>query len=116
MRETLSPNQIAPEAIKSMETYHLQTVNEVKDAITKNKIVVVGMKQNPVVGKARKLLQSKNIEFKYLEYGSYFSMWKPRLAIKLWSGWPTYPQVYIQGQLIGGFRELNKMAEDGKLK
>jgi hypothetical protein len=34
----------------------------------------------------------------YLEYGSYFSKWKERLAIKLWSGWPTFPQVFVDGR------------------
>ncbi len=50
----------------------------------------------------RKALAAAGIDFKYLEYGSYFSSWKPRLAIKLWSGWPTFPQVFVKGELLGG--------------
>ena len=45
-----------------------------------------------------------------------FSEWKKRLAIKLWSGWPTFPQVFVRGTLIGG-EELTKAAlADGTLR
>jgi glutaredoxin-related protein len=66
------------------------------------------MTQNPVVKKARKVLEAANMPYAYLSYGSYLSKWKERLAIKIWSGWPTYPQVFIDGKLIGGCAELVK--------
>jgi monothiol glutaredoxin len=106
MRDILPDSKIDTHAARAMESYHSQTVNEVKMAVAQNRIVVVGMKQNPIVSKARKLLKEKSISFEYLEYGSYTSMWKPRLAIKLWSGWPTFPQIFIEGKLIGGCTEL----------
>jgi glutaredoxin-related protein len=79
-------------------------------------LVVVGMAQNPVVKKARKALEGAGIRFTYLEYGSYFAQWKQRLAIKLWSGWPTFPQVFVRGVLIGGYQELKVALTDGSLK
>ena len=33
-----------------------------------------------------------------------------------WSGWPTFPQVFVKGTLIGGFTELQGKLEDGSLK
>ena len=51
----------------------------------------------------------------YLEYGSYFSQWRRRLAIKMWTGWPTYPQVFVKGVLVGGFTELQSLVQGGKL-
>jgi glutaredoxin-related protein len=95
-----------------MASYHTATVNEVRKAIADHAIVVVGMAHNPSVKKARQTLEKAGLEFQYLEYGNYFSMWRPRLAIKLWSGWPTYPQVFVKGQLIGGGNELRAMLED----
>ncbi|HEX7666296.1 MAG TPA: glutaredoxin domain-containing protein, partial [Polyangiaceae bacterium] len=47
---------------------------------------------------------------------SYFSEWKRRLAIKLWSGWPTFPQVFVKGTLIGGNELTNEAIADGSLK
>lgn len=107
-RNILPENQIHPEAKKFIVENHADTVNEVIKAVNSNKTVVVGMAQNPVVKKARKVLEEAKIPYTYLEYGSYFSKWKQRLAIKLWSGWPTYPQVFMDGKLIGGCDDLIK--------
>ena len=74
------------------------------------------MRQNPMPKKARKLLDGAHIPYKYLEYGSYFSKWKERLAIKLWSGWPTFPQVYVKGEFLGGSDILIEMYNSGELR
>ncbi len=114
MRKILSPENLDTKAASAISTYHSDTVKTVEDAVASNKIVVVGMAQNPYVKKACKALDEKKLVFKYLEYGNYFSMWKPRLAIKLWSGWPTFPQVFIDGKLVGGYTELNQWLETRK--
>lgn len=36
-------------------------------------------------------------------------------GLKVYSGWPTYPQMYIDGQLIGGYDLAKAMVEDGSL-
>lgn len=115
-RPVLASDKVSSDALTFISNYHQSVVTEVANAVTSNKIVVVGMSQNPFVGKARKALQGAAMDFKYLEYGSYWSMWKQRLAIKLWSGWPTYPQVFVDGKLIGGFNELDQELKSGKLK
>lgn len=108
-RQLLATDKIATDALEAISSYHNQVVREVASTIETNKVVVVGMAHNPFVSKARKTLQEAGVEFKYLEYGSYFSSWRPRLAIKLWSGWPTFPQVFVDGKLIGGFNETRKL-------
>lgn len=106
MRKILADNQIEEKALKSIENFHAKIVDEVVGAIAANEVVVVGMGQNPYVKKAKNLLNSEGIAFRSLDYGNYFSMWKERLAIKLWSGWPTFPQIYINKKLVGGYTEL----------
>ena len=108
-------NRYSEKALQHMAGYHKTVVGEVRTAIDAHAIVVVGMAQNPVVKRARKLLDAAGLEFHYLEYGSYLSMWRPRLAIKLWSGWPTYPQVFVHGELIGGADELERALADGSV-
>lgn len=105
-RKVLPDTKVHPKALEFISNNHIDVVEEVINAVEKNKIVVVGMAQNPVVKKARRVLESQNLEYTYLSYGSYFSMWKTRLAIKLWSGWPTFPQVFVDGVLIGGCDDL----------
>jgi glutaredoxin-related protein len=52
----------------------------------------------------------------YLEYGSYFSDWRRRTALKMWTGWPTFPMVFVRGALIGGAHELQRLIDCGELK
>jgi monothiol glutaredoxin len=98
-----------------MADFHCDIVRDVEAAIARSTVVVVGMAQNPHVKKVRKALTDAGVEFTYLEYGSYFAKWRERLAIKLWTGWPTFPQVFVRGVLIGG-EELTRAAlADGSL-
>ncbi len=115
-RSVLASENVESEALKAITTFHEATVKEVEAAIKINKVVVVGMKQNPVVAKARKALRAAGVDYKYLEYGSYFAGWKQRLAIKIWSGWPTYPQVFVNGKLIGGAQETEAALKADKIK
>ena len=108
-RKQLDHAKIHPDADAKLAERHPETIAEIEAAIADNKVVVVGMAQNPHVKNVRKLLTEAGIEFKYLEYGSYFSEWARRLTIKMWSGWPTFPQVYVRGVLIGG-EDLTKAA------
>jgi monothiol glutaredoxin len=39
-----------------------------------------------------------------------------REGIKVYSNWPTIPQLYIQGELIGGSDIVMEMHENGELK
>ena len=100
-------------ATEYMNTFNAHMVTEVEKAIAMHPVVVVGMKQNPVVRKVRKVLTDAGQTFEYLEYGSYLSRWKERLAIKIWSAWPTFPQVFVRGVLIGGCHETERMLKDG---
>ena len=39
-----------------------------------------------------------------------------REALKRFSNWPTYPQLYVQGELVGGCDIALEMYESGELK
>jgi monothiol glutaredoxin len=112
----LDEASVAPAVLSSMEGFRSDIVHEVEEAVRRNAVVVVGMAQNPHVKNVRKALASAGVDFTYLEYGSYFSKWKERLAIKLWSGWPTFPQVFVRGILIGGEDLTLAALADGSLK
>ena len=115
-RPLLDATRIDPAALDKLTSFHAETVREVEQAVRSNDVVVVGMAQNPHVRNVKKALDQAEVSYEYLEYGSYFSEWKRRLAIKLWSGWPTFPQVFVKGTLLGG-EDLTKAAiADGSLK
>ncbi len=96
-------------------TDYQETVQEVRTTIENQPLVVVGMKHNPHVIRARKALKKADIPFTYLEYGSYTAQWRRRTAIKMWSGWHTFPQVFVRGTLIGGADETIRLLESGEL-
>lgn len=100
---------------RQIASFHADIVAQVAEAVSSQPVVIVGMTVNPFVKRARKALAAAGIEFTYLEYGGYTSQWKQRLAIKLWSGWQTFPQVFVNGTLIGGNQELQGMLADGSL-
>ena len=39
-----------------------------------------------------------------------------REALKAWSNWPTYPQLYVKGELVGGCDIVIEMYRSGELK
>ena len=38
-----------------------------------------------------------------------------RQGLKKFSDWPTYPQLYVDGELVGGLDIVQEMAADGDL-
>jgi monothiol glutaredoxin len=115
-RPLLPDDKRAPAVAEAMAHFHRDIVDQVRAAVERDPVVVVGMAQNPFMKRVRQALTEAGIPFTYLEYGSYLGMWKQRLAIKLWSGWPTFPQVFVRGVLVGGFQDTRKALADGSLK
>jgi glutaredoxin-related protein len=114
-RSILDEAHIHPAIREIIANNHAVLVQEVRAAIEKNDIVVVGMAQNPFPKKARKLLDGQRLAYKYLEYGSYLSDWRRRNALKMWTGWPSFPMVFVKGMLVGGANDLQKLLESGEL-
>lgn len=106
--------RVHPAAENARAKFHADTVAEVRSAVESNKVVVVGMGWNPNVGRARRILDEKKVPHTYLGYGNYVSGWKKRLAIKLWSGWPTFPQVFVNGVLVGGCSDMQALIASGE--
>ena len=115
MRKMLSSTAIHASIKDQVEGYHIDIVDEVKAAVSANRVVVVGMRYNNAVYGARKALKKDGIEFTYLEYGGYASQWRRRLALKMWTGWPTFPMIFVDQTLVGGSKDLQRLLNDGKL-
>lgn len=39
-----------------------------------------------------------------------------RQGLKVYSNWPTFPQLYIRGELIGGLDIVQELKDSGELK
>ena len=115
-RPILEETQIHP-AIRSKVANHQQAmVQEVMAAVKGNDVVVVGMGLNPFPKKACTALDLIHQPYKYLEYGNYFNTWRERNALKMWTGWPTFPMVFVRGTLVGGASDLKALIDSGEFK
>lgn len=115
-RPTLDESQIHAAIHDKIASYHGDVVREVQAAISQHPVVVVGMGINVFPKRALATLRGGGVEPFYLEYGSYFSDWHRRLALKMWTGWPTFPMVFVRGSLIGGAAETKALLDSGELK
>ena len=114
-RHILEEINLHPAIRQTVSGHFRETVQEVQTAIAQHRIVVVGMSGNPLVKKARKLLDDEHLDFQYLEYGSYLNQWRRRNSLKMWTGWPTFPMVFVDGTLIGGYQDLKALKDSGEL-
>jgi monothiol glutaredoxin len=115
-RHILDESRLHPAIRERVNSHHASLVKEVQSAIAQHKVVVVGMGQNPFPRKARKALDAAGVPYHYMGYGNYFSDWRRRNALKMWSGWPTFPMVFVKGTLVGGADDLDKLIASGELQ
>ena len=114
-RSILDEAHLHPAIRETIANSHSDIVREVQAAIAANPVVVVGMRQNPMPKNARRVLDARSIRYKYLEYGSYLTGWRRRNALKMWTGWPTFPMVFVKGVLVGGAADLARLESSGEL-
>src|SRR3569833_3384810 len=112
-RTVLEEARIHPGIRARMAEAGAEIVREVEAAVAQHDVVVVGMAQNPFPRKARRLLKTHNKPKNKHKNGSYFSAWRRRLPLKLWTGWTTYPMIFVKGVLIGGASELAALLASG---
>jgi len=115
-RIILDEAHVHPAIRERIASQSTDLVREVQAAVAAHDIVIVGMKQNPFPRKARKLLDARRLPYTYLEYGGYFSEWRRRLPLKMWTGWSTFPMIFVKGMLVGGASELEVLLNNGEIE
>lgn len=104
-------------------TYHVHVINkQYTDLLTNlsikietDTIVVLDMSNGTYMEKIQSIFRMKGLEIDLQEFGTPFTKKNEREAIKAWSGWQTFPQIFVNGYLIGGYIELKKSFDDGSL-
>ncbi len=115
-RPILDPARIHPAIRDKIASRHVDIIGEVEAAVAGSDVVVVGMAQNPHCRRARSALDRAGVRHRYLEYGSYLGQWRRRNALKMWTGWPTFPMVFVKGVLVGGASDLARLISNGELQ
>jgi monothiol glutaredoxin len=115
VRSTLDAARVHPAIAGQLGGYQAELISRVEKLIQEHDVVVVGMTMNPFPGRARKLLDAQGIRYEYLGLGSYLSQWRLRLGLKMWTGWPTFPMIFVKRTFIGGFQDLKRLVDSGEL-
>ena len=95
------------------------TINERIEEQLNGHNVLLYMKGTPYFpqcgfsSKAVQILQACDSEFAYVNI---FDDDEVREGLKIYSNWPTFPQLYVKGELVGGADILIEMYENGELK
>ncbi|GFU02830.1 glutaredoxin-related protein 5, mitochondrial [Nephila pilipes] len=107
-------------AIKSLMSYrcYCSSLNDkISDLVKKSKVVVFmkGVPELPRCGFSNAVV--KILEMHGVNYDSYNVLEDEQLrqGIKEFSNWPTIPQVFINGEFIGGCDILLQMHQNGEL-
>lgn len=96
----------------------MQTLKIIKKQILENPVLLYmkGSPTKPSCGfsaKAVKVISSCIKEFKYVDVLENIDI---KIALPKYAQWPTFPQLWVQGKLIGGCDIINEMYENGELQ
>lgn len=92
------------------------------DELVKNNPIVLFMKGSasfPMCGfsgRATQILKASGVDLKALTTVNVLDDPEIRQGIKEYSQWPTIPQLYINGEFVGGSDIMMEMYESGELQ
>ena len=100
-------------------TNPMQSLNDrLKELIHSHKVMLFmkGLPSAPRCGFSRQMVEL--LEATEVSYGTFDILTDEdvRQGLKKYSDWPTYPQLYVNGELVGGLDIVKEMNEDGSLK
>jgi monothiol glutaredoxin len=93
-------------------------MKKIKSQIDENKILLYmkGTKEMPQCGFSARVVQILNSYGVPFESVDVLADPELRQALKEFSNWPTFPQLYVNGQLIGGCDICVEMDRSGELE
>jgi monothiol glutaredoxin len=94
------------------------TKAKIEALIKSHKVVLFmkGTKQFPACGFSNAVVQILKKEGVSFETFNVLADPDMRQAIKEFSNWPTYPQLYVDGKFVGGCDIVTEMHQSGELK
>ncbi|UZE95254.1 Grx4 family monothiol glutaredoxin [Alkalimarinus alittae] len=96
----------------------MDVMDTIKEQIESNDILLYmkGTPQAPQCGFSAKTVQSLMACGERFAYVNILENSDVRENLKVYSNWPTFPQLYVKGELVGGCDIVLEMYESGELK
>ena len=98
-------------------TLTIQNIEEAKETIKKNSIVLFmkGTKDMPGCGFSAHVVQIlNNMNVDYVDIDVLIDE-NFKENMKKFTNWPTFPQLYVKGEFVGGCDIVKEMFESGEL-
>lgn len=88
--------------------------------VKENKVVafIKGSRSAPLCGFSQRvvgILESEGVDYESVDVLDEEHNYGLREALKKYSNWPTFPQIFVNGELVGGCDILSSMQEKGEL-
>lgn len=99
-----------------------QATREAIDTLVRSNPIVLFMKGTPLFpqcgfsGRAAGLIVASGIPAKHIKAVNILEDEALRQGIKEYSQWPTIPQLYVNGEFVGGSDILTEMHQAGELQ
>lgn len=96
----------------------MSIMDAIKEQIEENSILLYmkGTPQQPQCGFSAKTVQALMACGERFAYINILDNPEIRENLKTYSNWPTFPQLYVNGELVGGCDIVTEMYESGELK
>lgn len=96
----------------------MSIMDAIKEQIEQNDILLYmkGTPQQPQCGFSARTVQALMACGERFAYINILDNPEVRENLKTYSNWPTFPQLYIKGELVGGCDIVTEMYESGELK
>ncbi|WP_343192734.1 Grx4 family monothiol glutaredoxin [Buchnera aphidicola (Taiwanaphis decaspermi)] len=95
----------------------MKTIEKIKKQIKENKIIIYmkGTPSEPSCGYSAQAVEALNHCTKKFFYVNVLKDSKIRRKLPIYANWPTFPQLWVNGKLIGGCSIILDMLNNGKL-
>lgn len=95
-----------------------ETLTAIKEQIENNPVLLYmkGNPNQPMCGFSAQTVQAVMNCGKRFAYVDVLSNPDVRESLKEYANWPTYPQLWVKGELVGGCDIVTQMSESGELK
>ncbi len=95
-----------------------EILDQIQQETSQNRVFLYmkGTPEMPRCGFSNQVVQILN--HLGVEYGARDILVDPRIRVVLseWSDWPTIPQLFVDGKLVGGCDIVTEMYQDGELQ
>ena len=96
----------------------MNTLDRIKKQIADNNVLLYmkGTPQFPMCGfssRVAQILSSLNVSYSYVNILENQDI---RAELPKYADWPTFPQLYVKGELIGGCDIVTELSENGDLE